>query len=231
MNSIKDLINKLTETQDEIYSKIGIYQGKNEDSPNLCTVKLLDGSMLYNVRISADPYGGSKTDPSINSSVIVTFLSKEDAFISLISNADNTRLESTNSFGDITSLAIINENNQTTVGFNNVENFNANTVNGGTLSIYKEETNDSFLVKGVSEIRMGVNNGSEIIINDEGIDILTTSHILIGNDIFTLKDALIEIVNTLLTVPLIPLVPTVVLDPVTITTLIELKVKINNLLK
>jgi len=229
--NIKNLIQELAKTEDEIYSKIGIFKSVDPDVNFLCNVTLLDGSELNKVRM-----GVNSTNiivPANNSPVIVTFLSKEEAFISLIANAEYTRIETVDDTDVAVPYEFTNENGKSVTKITNVKNYDISTKNGGSFKIISSETDDTFFISDVNEIKLGVNKGNKIIINEDSVDIEvnSTSKVKIGNEIGTLRDILVNIIDTLLVEPLIPTVPTVVLDPITLTKLKTLKKDITALLE
>jgi len=228
MNTIKELIQNLVKTQDELYSKVGIFKNNYIDKPYLCDVTLLDGVELNNVRLSADPLGKNYTVPQKGSSVIVTFLSKEEAFINLISNAEYTVMEVLNDVGEPTTIQVLVEDGKAKVNFNNISEYNVSTKNNGKFTIGGVETDNTFRILNVDKIYLGIKNGSNITIDKEQIEVASVNKITIGNDALTLKDLLLEVVDVLLE-PNIFTSPTVVLLPTVIADLQALKVKINDL--
>jgi phage baseplate assembly protein gpV len=84
MQEIKDLIRKLAEQQEELYSLVGIVLEVDE-AKRVCRVRPLDGSAeLFDVRLQSSVSSeiGIVVFPKIDSEVTVTFISKELAYVS-----------------------------------------------------------------------------------------------------------------------------------------------------
>jgi len=229
--NIKDLLQDLTTRQIEIYSKIGNFIEMSVDYPeSRCNIRLQDGTILYDVKLNADDSSGSYTKPKSGAYVIVTFLSKEDAFVSLISNSDFIRIETANA--DNTSkigFNIKNNEGERSIIASNVTEYTVKTTSEGTFSILDRDNGDAFIIRDVDKIRLGINNGTEILLDNTGISITTTEgKIKIGNDILTLKTILTDIIDTLVLTSFTNTAPAT-LTPDAISTLNQLRTNIINL--
>jgi hypothetical protein len=94
--NIKDILKQLLKDDVEIYSTIGTVE-KIDEIKRVCTVTPLDGSAkLFNVRLQTQVAGneGLVIFPKKDSKVIVTFLSKELAFVSSTSEIQKILLNS-----------------------------------------------------------------------------------------------------------------------------------------
>jgi hypothetical protein len=95
MSQIKDLISKLAETGNEIYSLPCEVVSVNT-TKRTCTVKPSNGSpLIYKVRLQALEGGavGVFAKPKAGSSVLVSFLSKNFAFVALTSEIDELLID------------------------------------------------------------------------------------------------------------------------------------------
>lgn len=93
---LKQILKQLLKDNEEIYSLIGTVS-KLDESRRVCNVKPTDGSAeLFNVRLQTQVAGdeGLVIIPKKDSEVIVTFLSKELAFISSTSKIQKIMLNS-----------------------------------------------------------------------------------------------------------------------------------------
>lgn len=84
MYEIKDLLKQILKDQEEIYSLVGEVLEVNE-AKRVCKFKPLDGSaVIFNVRLQSSVSSeiGLVVFPAVGSSVMVSFLSKELAYIS-----------------------------------------------------------------------------------------------------------------------------------------------------
>ena len=240
-NNIQRLVQQLADKKEEIYSKVGIFIEQNKDYKHLCKVRLIDSSNtessgaeivdLYDVRLSAEE-GGSYTVPKKNSPVIVTFLNRNEAYVSLISNADFTVIQVTNEFGEPVSMEIRVDNGVAAVNFNNVNSFKINTKTNASVTIDKVSTDNTFIIREFDFIKLAVKDGNSFVIDKDGINVnlSDSSKFFLGNSVVNLKDILLKLVDTLLTVPLFTS-PTVTLLPTIVTELNAIKTSINNLFK
>ncbi len=93
---IKEILQQLLKDNEEIYSLIGTVS-KLDETRRVCNVKPTDGSAeLFNVRLQTQVAGteGLVIIPKNDSEVIVTFLSKDLAFISSTSKIQKIMLNS-----------------------------------------------------------------------------------------------------------------------------------------
>ncbi len=93
MNDIKHAIRKLAQTNDEIYSIIGTVIDIDE-SKRTCDVKPVNGdAIIYDVRLQALISSANSVTlfPKKDSFVIVSFLGKEDAFVSMYGEVDHIK--------------------------------------------------------------------------------------------------------------------------------------------
>jgi hypothetical protein len=90
MSDVKDLLRRITKGDDELYSKVGKVISIDE-AKRTCKVELVDGSApVFSVRMQASISfeKGVFLKPVIGSDVLVSFLNKDFAFISLTSELD-----------------------------------------------------------------------------------------------------------------------------------------------
>jgi hypothetical protein len=88
---IKEAIRKLVENQDEVYSLVAVVDSVDTVS-NTCDVSLVSGDApLFEVRLQAARglSSGLVVYPVVGSEVLVTFISKEDAYVAVYSEVEN----------------------------------------------------------------------------------------------------------------------------------------------
>ena len=88
--NIKDALNNLMKDQEEKYSIICLVKSV---TGSFCDVEPVDGSaMLLGVRLQVESSNGVLIKPQVNSKVLVSFLSKDEAFVSMFSAIDGIEL-------------------------------------------------------------------------------------------------------------------------------------------
>lgn len=89
MANLRNIFEELSKQNQEIYSLVGEVTAIDTDAMS-CDVQPLNGSAeIFGVRMSADPvHSGLHLIPIVGSRSIVTFLSKDVAFLSLVSDLD-----------------------------------------------------------------------------------------------------------------------------------------------
>lgn len=93
--TIKEIIEKAAKGDEELYSIIATVDEVDEDA-RTCACTPIDGAaQLFNVNLQAgkEAQTGLVQFPSINSQVVVTFLSKDTAFVSLCVEVDKVLLD------------------------------------------------------------------------------------------------------------------------------------------
>jgi len=93
MGLIDDIKRKVFQGE-EIYSSPGTVKEVN-DSTRTATIEALEGPEIYEVRLQATSGNekGLYIKPAVGSFVLVTWLSPEDAFISMIDEIDEIKIE------------------------------------------------------------------------------------------------------------------------------------------
>jgi len=193
--NIKQLIQQLADKQDEIYSKIGIVRDFNSTDKTV-TVDLLEGGTVYDVMLSIG--GNSYAKPTIGSNVIVTFLDRERAYVSLISNSDYTRVEIEQTDGDTSGITVENTADGPVVSVDNVSEFNVTTKRGGTMQVLGGDNVESFLLYDLDKILLQVESGSKLLIDEDGVIMSVPNEsgkIKIGCDTLTIKNILTQILD------------------------------------
>jgi hypothetical protein len=90
MSAMKDALRSLVTGNEEIYSIIGKVTSVDG---SFCDVSPIDGSAdLLGVRLQVTTVNGFLLIPKVNTNVIVSFLSKDEAFVSMVSEVDEIRL-------------------------------------------------------------------------------------------------------------------------------------------
>ncbi len=88
MSDLKKALKQLVNTNDETYSKICKVDTVDKDK-KVCDVTPIDGSAeIFDVRLSSDPDSSYVIYPKEGSNVIVSWLDKNNAFVSAVSNVD-----------------------------------------------------------------------------------------------------------------------------------------------
>ena len=239
MSEIKQAIQKLANRHEEIYSKIGRVISNNAKTATTqatVDVELYDSkSIVKGVRLTAA--GGNDsvnvTIPKDNSDVIITFLSRNDAYVSVIADSTYTQIESKNTDGDTSGITVGSESGDKVVSIKGDE-IHMNTKNGGSVSVTTIGGEDVFVIHNNKVIKFIVDDDSQIIINDEGIDITVPTDPLkkieIGNDTDTLKTLLDSLIDSMINAQFLSPVGTAAYSSVTtIPELNALKVRISNL--
>ena len=93
MSDIKDAINNLVRTNDEVYSIIAKVDNVDEDK-RVCDVSPVNGdAKIYDVRLQAliSSKDALIVIPKVGSNVIVSFLNKEEAFVAMCSEVDSIK--------------------------------------------------------------------------------------------------------------------------------------------
>ena len=110
--TIKEIIEKASKGDDEIYSIVATVDEVDESARTCTCTPINDGAQLFNVTLQAarSASTGFVQIPAANSHVVVTFLSKYTAFVSLCVEVDKVLLncdEITLNDGDNGGLIII----------------------------------------------------------------------------------------------------------------------------
>jgi hypothetical protein len=93
--TIKEAIQNIVKNEEEIYSLIGVV-AEVDESKRTTTVFPIDGSaQIYDVKLQANESGttGLVQIPTEGSEVVVKFLSKETAFVSLCTEVDKVLID------------------------------------------------------------------------------------------------------------------------------------------
>jgi len=235
MANIKNLVQQLANRNEEIYSKIGKTININIEERTIDVELYETGSILYDVRLTAAPKGvpGNYTVPAMNSDVIVTFLDVNNAYVSLIANAEYTQTEIVDEDGNIvTSFKYGMANNQRYVHINS-KNVNITTHNGGSISVIEKDGQDHFIVNGQKQIKLIVDDYSQVVINQDGINATvpndSSQKILIGNDVTTLKTIFNSLIDSMSSATFIATSGSAVYNSTTVADLNALKTRVNAL--
>lgn len=94
MGNLRDTLLQLVNNNEELYSLIGEVTAIDMDAMT-CDVRPLNGSAdVFGVRMSADPdHRGLHLIPKQGSICVITFLSKDTAYLSLISDLDQLMVD------------------------------------------------------------------------------------------------------------------------------------------
>lgn len=91
--TLKEAIQKLAASGDEIYSCIGEVKSVDQDN-KLCVVAPVNGDAdLLDIRLQAGEGKGIVFYPAVGSIVVVTFLAKNTGYVALCSDVDKIEIE------------------------------------------------------------------------------------------------------------------------------------------
>lgn len=93
--TLTEALEKLTKTNDELYSLIGEVDSVDKNKRTCDVLPLQDKeAVLYDVRLQADLEGtkGMLCFPTVGSVVVVTFLNKDSAYVAMFSEVDSVEL-------------------------------------------------------------------------------------------------------------------------------------------
>lgn len=226
--NIKQSIQQLANKYEEIYSKIAKVINIKDTTID---VELYENkSMVYDVRLIAGK-GGNLTRPQFGSDVIVTFLDRNNAFVSLIANSDYTQIQTSGTVlekeGSSMNMGITN--GKSSIVFNTTK-YEIITRNGGTVSMIPVNGDDNYIIHGNKVIKLIVDSDNQVKISNTGIELIISNDpnqkITIGNNVETLKTLLNDLISAMIT----STYGTYPLDPVvTIPSLVALQERINAL--
>lgn len=92
--NIREIIQELNKTNDEIYSLIGKVTKVDKDK-NTCTVEPIDGTpKIFDVKFSPSDSIDFLIVPKVDSMVVVSFMNKDNAFVSMFSEVDKYTIKS-----------------------------------------------------------------------------------------------------------------------------------------
>ena len=92
--NLREIIQGINQNNDEIYSQLATVT-KVDKSTNTCTVSPINGDpQIFDVKFSPSDSADFLQIPKVNSIVVVSFLNKDNAFVSMFSEVDRYTIKS-----------------------------------------------------------------------------------------------------------------------------------------